>query len=188
MQIEIVPLMDGEDVLFGTEMGRTCLADLLARVNEPVAPEVLFLDFKGVASATVSFLREGPLAFRNLLRSQGSNVYPVFANLAPPVSDSLGQYLTTHGDAVYECRLASDGEVEGVALLGRLEAKQDLTFWAVRELGEATAARLADHRGDSDDVGVTAWNNRLAALVGKGLLMEFRRGRSKTFRPALELG
>ena len=35
----------------------------------------------------------------------------------------------------------------------------------------------------SEDVGQTAWNNRLASLSRLGLLMEMSHGRAKRYRP-----
>jgi hypothetical protein len=178
--------MDDAETLFGVPAGRACLSRLIDETAEPESPALLFLDFSGVAVATVSFLREGPLAFRELLGSRASNLYPVFANLAPPVADSLNDYLDRSGDAVFACDLGPEEVPENSRLIGRLEAKQRLAFDAVRRRREATASQLAE--GEEDDVGVTAWNNRLAGLAAKRLLVEVRSGRSKTFRPALEQG
>lgn len=186
MRVSIRELMDGEDTLFGVPAGRACLSRLIEETAEPDSPALLYLDFAGIAAATVSFLREGPLAFRELLGTRSSNLYPVFANLALAVADSLQDYLDRTGDAVFACELGPDEVPEKARLIGRLEAKQRLAFDAVRRRREATASQLAE--GEEDEVGVTAWNNRLAGLVAKRLLVEVRHGRSKTFRLALEQG
>ena len=188
MRMIIAELMESEDVLFGTAMGSACFRDLVAGTRGSTEPEVLFLDFAGIAVATVSFLREGPLAYRTLLRTQRSTLYPVFANLAAPVRDSLTDYLKSTRDALFDCQLSESGEVTDVQLLGQLDPKQDLTFRVTRELGEVTATQLAKEHGAADQVGVTAWNNRLAALAAKGLLVESQRGRGKSFRLTLEVG
>src|SRR3954470_12005588 len=67
LRIVLRDLMDGEDVLFGVAMGKQCFVRLLASAPEPETPTPVFLDFEQVASATVSFLREGPLAYRKHL-------------------------------------------------------------------------------------------------------------------------
>lgn len=174
-------VMDGQDVLFGVPMGRQCFAKLLERTTEPPEPSIVLLDFQGIAAATVSFLREGPLAYRQHLRGRSSTLYPVFANLEAPVVDALTDYLTSSRDAVFACEIAADGLPKNPRLIGQLEPKQRLTFEAVRVAGGVTAAELAQE-ADDDDVRVTAWNNRLAALVQKGLVIESRKGRKKTFR------
>jgi hypothetical protein len=182
LEMRIKQVMDGQDVLFGVPMGRQCCARLLEGTTEPANPAIVYLDFEGIASATVSFLREGPLAYRQHLRGRSSNLYPVFANLAPPVKDSLGEFLAASRDAVFTCDLTPGREGENPEMIGHLEPKQRLTFDAVMAAEVATAAELASAADDEDEVSVTAWNNRLAALVQKGLLIETREGRKKTFR------
>lgn len=185
MQLSLHDLMDGQDVLFSAALGRACLAKLLAQVVEPDMPSPLFLDFDRVTSATVSFLREGPLALREHLRSKGSNLYPAFANLNPAVADSLADFLISTRDALFACNLDTDGSVTNPRLVGQLDAKQQLTFEAVEQLGTATAPELAQQYEGPEPVGVTAWNNRLATLAAKGLLMESQKGRSKAYTPTL---
>lgn len=186
MRVSLYELMGGHDVLFSAANGRACFANLLALVEEPEVPSLLLLDFDRVSSATVSFLREGPLALREHLRSKGSNLYPVFANLKPAVGDSLADFLTAMRDAVFVCDLDSSGNLTGARVVGQLDAKQNLTFEAVEQLGTTTATELAEKHQGPDHVGVTAWNNRLAALAAKGLLMESRQGRSKAYTLTLE--
>lgn len=186
-RIVIADLMEHPEILFGARMGRSCLQRLLANTPGVNEPTVLFLDFTRIRSATVSFLREGPLTYRTVLRSTKSSLYPVFANLNPPVVDSLDQFLSSVGDGLLQCEMDDTGAPRNVRLLGRLDPKQELTFAAVRQLGEVTATRLASARWEGEVVGITAWNNRLAALNAKGLAMEFRKGRGKSFRLPLEV-
>jgi hypothetical protein len=182
LEMRLKQLMDGAEVLFGVPMGRQCFAKLLECTVEHSEHTIVLLDFREVAAATVSFLREGPLAYRQHLRSRSSTLYPVFANLAPSVSDSLAEFLTASRDAVFVCQLTSSGEIGSPKLIGHLEPKQQLTFDAVIAADSVTAAELASGASEDDDVSVTAWNNRLAALVQKGLLVETRQGRKKIFR------
>lgn len=186
MKLSLYELMGEQDVLFSAATGRACFASFLKRLEEPDGPDLLFVDFSQITSATVSFLREGPLALREHLRSKGSNLYPVFANLNPAVADSLADFLTARRDAVFVCDLDSSGGVRSARLVGQLDAKQNLTFEAVEQLGTTTATELAEKYRGPERVGVTAWNNRLAALAAKGLLMESRQGRSKAYTVALQ--
>jgi hypothetical protein len=48
-----------------------------------------------------------------------------------------------------------------------------------------SAPELAKLRPD-DNIGTTAWNNRLATLAAKGMLKEVRNGRAKLFSPVME--
>ena len=61
----------------------------------------------------------------------------------------------------------------------------DLTKVAqVTEAHQRNAAALA--RKDKNTK-ATAWNNRLASLAAKGLIVEESRGRAKYYRPVLEM-
>jgi hypothetical protein len=182
IRIRLKDVMGGQDVLFGVSMGKQCLLKLLESASAPETPTLVVLDFQEVASATVSFLREGPLAYRKHLRKgTSSNLYPVFANLSEAVADSLIDFLTASRDAVFACEIGADDTVANPRLLGQLEPMQRLTFEAVLGSEGVTATDLA--RGNVEGgVQVTAWNNRLVALAQKGLLIETREGRQKTYR------
>lgn len=185
MRIPIKTLMGDQEVLGGSAEGRRLMARLLQEVKEPPQPEPLFLDFAGIEVATASFLREGPLALRHHLRAAGSRLYPVVVNAGEKVLDDLRLLLEVRNDAIFACHLSVDGEARNVELLGRLDDKQATTLNLVQKLGETDTAKLMSS-GDERSVKATAWNNRLAALVQKGLVMESARGRAKRFRLPIE--
>ena len=181
MRVQIKRLMEGEEVLAGTAMGNLLLARLLETVGEPTGPETLFLDFAGVSVATASFLRDGPLAFRQVLRSKGSKYSPVFANVGEKIMEELRLFLESRSDAVFCCTLSRNGAPSGARVVGRLDEKQSVTLELVKNLREVDASMLAAGGYDAR-VKPTAWNNRLSALAEKGLVLESIRGRTKRFR------
>jgi hypothetical protein len=185
MRVAIKPLMANQEVLGGSEEGKRLMSRLLVEVIEPARPEPLFIDFAGILVATASFLREGPLAYRHHLRAKGSMLYPVIANAGEKVLDDLRLLLDARNDAIFACSLSRRNSVTNVQLLGRLDDKQATALRLVSELREADTATLIRH-GDDDSVKATAWNNRLAALVQKGLVMETIHGRAKRFRLPVE--
>lgn len=185
MRIQIKSLMGNQEVLGGTAEGRRLMGILLLEVHEPSEPSPLFLDFEGVEVATASFLREGPMAFRQHLRSAGSKLYPVVANANDKVLDDLQLLLNDRGDAIFACTLSRRDAIRNVRLVGRLDEKQATTLDLVGRLREVDTATLIKH-ADDKSVKATAWNNRLAALVQKGLVMERARGRAKVFRLPVE--
>ena len=179
--------MAGGNVLAGALTGRKVLAGLLERVSgEPEKPEPLYVDFEGVEIATASFLRECVLEFKNIVRRRWANRYPVVANANDLVTEELSVLLAQR-DVLVLCSLDKKGKPSSPRLLGALDPKQRVTFDLVQKLGETDAGELRRSSEDSDEVGQTAWNNRLASLSRLGLLMEMSYGRAKRYKP-LPLG
>jgi hypothetical protein len=131
-------------------------------------------------------LREAVVAFRDYARLSLANVYPVAANLALPVIEELEFFLQSRNDVFWICNLDVNEQVSGARLLGDLDPAQRATFDAVCDLGAATAPELAS-RFPNQSIGPTAWNNRLSGLAAKGLLVERKVGKTKSFTPLLEI-
>lgn len=175
-------------VLSGALRGQQLFVKLLAVItSEPTAPEAVFLDFSGIEAATASFLRESVLAFRDMVRGRRSNIYLVVANANETVREDLAELVKSRGGVLLICELDHDGSVSGARVIGDLDPKQQLTFDLVKKRGETDAAELMREHGAGESVGPTAWNNRLAALVGLGLVIEdISAGRTKRYRPLLQ--
>lgn len=175
--------MDG--VLAGAAPGQSAFAALIQQTRAPSAAEVCFLDFAGVAFATISFMRESVVAYRNHARAHWPNLYPVVANVAPVIAEELGDFLRMRNDAMVMCQLHGDVPSDPV-VIGAVDGKQLTALDAVLALRETDAPQLALQFKDAEPISTTAWNNRLAALVAKGLLIEISSGRGKRYRPVLE--
>src|SRR4051812_12648648 len=102
-------------VLAGALLGQKVFVEMIRATAPAPEPEGIFIDFSGVDVATVSFLRESVLAYRNHARSHWANVYPVVTNLSSKVCEELEQYITEKGDALV---VTSGADVR---VLGRLE-------------------------------------------------------------------
>lgn len=187
MKLTIKDIEDA-DVLAGANHGSLAFAKMLKAVSrEPRMPEPLFLDFKGVEVATASYLRESVLALRDRIRGRRSTLYPVIANANDLIKDELDVLVRVRGDILLLCKLDQAEHASDFEQLGELDPKQQMTLDAVRERGEIDAAELMRHYGEAEGVRhATAWNNRLAALSLKGLLMEISHGRNKRYRPLFE--
>jgi hypothetical protein len=173
-----------DGVLAGSIEGKKAFADLLRKTQIPASPEVCFLDFTGIDVATSSFLRDGPVAYRTHARATWPMLYPVGANLLPRVREELETFLVDRADAIVTCSLDAKDRVSKVEVIGQIDGKQRLALQGILHLGEADAPSLRDHAGE--EVAPTAWNNRLVALVVKGIVMEVSTGRNKRYRPVLE--
>jgi hypothetical protein len=74
-----------------------------------------------------------------------------------------------------------------VQLCGNLDEKLQETLKLVSRKRETTAAQLHEESKAVDTIGATAWNNRLATLAAKSLVVEILQGRTKKYRPVLEV-
>lgn len=176
--------VEGRDVLAGARAGRATLGRLLDLVGEgPEEAEPVYVDFEGVEVATASYLRESVVEFRDAVRRRWTEWYPVVANANASVLEELGVLVASRRDVLACCVLDEDGRPSAPRLVGELEPKQRVAFDLVQRLGEADAGELMAESDDVEDVGQTAWNNRLAALSRLGVLMEVSQGRAKRYRP-----
>lgn len=185
MLLSINELADRQAILSGAQEGRRLFAKLVANAPAPNEPEPAFLDFSGIHVATASFLRESVVAFRDYARSTLPNLYPVIANANDAVAEELTFFLRHHADALWACDL-DGGRPVNAHLLGALDEVQRATFERVLELRSTSAPALAAESKGQIGVGATAWNNRLSNLAARGLLIERRGGKTKTFTPVLE--
>ena len=186
MKLHILSLASSiSGVLAGSAAGRKLLATMIDSTPAATAPEKVFLDFAGIEVATVSFLRESVIGYRDFTRASRQNIYPIIANPEPNVLEELEHLVKARNDVLWCCWLDAHDKTVRQQFIGELDPVQRQTFDMVRELGMATAPELADRYPESA-IGTTAWNNRLSGLAAKGLLVETRQGRTKTFRPVLE--
>lgn len=175
-----------DGILAGSLVGQRVFGSLVQQVKAPAAPEVCFLDFSDVKVATLSFLRDGVLAFRNHARTQWPNLYPVVSNLSAAIEEEFSAFLQMRNDAMVMCKLGRNCKPTNPVVLGVVDGKQSTALKAVLDLHEADAPQLAQQFKASEPITTTAWNNRLAALAAKGLLIEISSGRGKRYRPVLE--
>lgn len=182
----LLDLMDGSRILSGAVAGRRLLSALIADTPSTIDPTPSFLDFGGVEVATASFLRESVIAFRDYARQSLPNIYPAVANLNASVAEELDFFARSRGDVLWSCKLDLQDNVTAARLIGDLDPALRITFDAVLDSGATSAPELAT-RFEDERIGPTAWNNRLSALASKGLLVERRQGKSKSFSPLLEI-
>ena len=88
MKLALRPFAN-DGILAGAILGQKVFANLIQQTQAPNAPEVCFLDFAGVSFATVSFMRESVIAYRNHARAHWPNLYPVVANIVPMIEEEF---------------------------------------------------------------------------------------------------
>lgn len=171
--------------LAGTAMGRQMLAQLIAETKPITEPTIAYLDFAGIDIATGSFLREAVLGFRDFSRNAIGTLYPVLANANAAIEEELSIYLKDRNDAIWACSLDDGGTASTPHILGDLDLVQINTLQLISQNKAISAPELAKMR-PNEGIGTTAWNNRLATLAAKGILMEIKQGKTKLFMPVME--
>jgi len=184
--IRIAELVDAAPVLAGARSGAALFTKLAALLPPPrSSPEPLLLDFDGVELASASFLRESIFPFKAFTRTARSAWYPVIANSSPDTLDELEVVCSARADSILVCVLSSKMKLSKVSLIGRLDGKQQDAYNFVVSSGGATAKTLMEATATPADASIspTAWNNRLSALVEKGVVAEVSAGRQKFYTP-----
>jgi hypothetical protein len=189
MRALIVNVARPEDgpVLAGKLDGKRAFVRLVEEISATMEPSLVVLDFAGVEIATSSFLSEAVVHFRDHLRLGRAPSYLAVANLSAKVFEELDELLSRSSDALIACKLSDERQICAPELLGRLEPKLRETFDLVQRKGETNAVELHSESQHTDQIGPTAWNNRLNLLSAKSLLLEIPQGRTKMFRPLLEV-
>lgn len=181
----VLSIASRKATLAGSAMGRQMLAQLIAMTVPVTAPTLAYIDFDGVDIATGSFLREAVLGFRDFSRNAIGTLYPVVANANAIIEEELDVYLKDRNDAIWACSLDTDDAASDPHILGELDSAQINTLKLISEHQPISAPELAKLRPD-EGIGTTAWNNRLATLAAKGILMELKQGKTKMFSPVME--
>jgi hypothetical protein len=183
-KIRVSNLTREKHVLAGSPAGKRMCAALWA-VAKDSAPGVFVSDYIRITVATSSFMREAVVGFRNLVRAERPDVYPVLSNLGVDVEEELVGLLNQMGEAFWVFNLAKGG-LKKHRLIGRIDPKLRETLDLIDKGLGYDAATLWKSTSSTESIGVTAWNNRLASLAKQGLVFESRVGKQKYFHPLHE--
>jgi len=170
------------DLLAGAASGSEWCRSVRASI-ESLEYGLVALDFSGVRLATVSWLREGVLSLVEFTRAVRTGVQLVAANLVPAVQEELAIALDASREVLVAVELDPSGQIDRPRVIGRLDPALRDALRVVQDLDEFDAPMLSRAIGG---LGLSAANNRLAAIEAKGVLRSERRGRGKVYRPVLE--
>jgi len=182
-----IRILTAKEVLGGSIQGRQLLGQLIEHAADDPDFEVCVLDFSRIQLATASYLRESVLAFQRWGIDRRFPFSTVLANVNSDVLEELELVLTDCGGAIWVCTLGKDDKIGDSKAIGKFDEIQRQTFELVRSRGEVDAPTLAREDANGTKVNQTAWNNRLAALASRGLLLERRRNKTKIYRLVLEV-
>jgi hypothetical protein len=173
------------DVLGFRSEGVTVRERMFGSLAEPNDPAVLAVDFREMRVLASSPLDELTFVLRDNLRRASSCFFPVFANLDLWREELEAIGAIRRGDSLPLCQLDDAGVVHGAWVLGSLDDAQKVTLRTLQKMGEATGALLHQNDVSARRISATAWNNRLAYLSRKGLVIDRAEGRAKFYRPVL---
>lgn len=171
----------GSSVLAGAAAGAAAQRNIVTELSGR-PPKICALECDGVEFASASFIREAVFGTRDALRRAGVSTQLVLVNAKSVVREEVLLVARTLGSSVVHAVMSTRGLVTPT-LLGELDEAQRETLYLVLRLGEATASDLA---AEKPSVKPTAWNNRLTALLDRGVLTEGRRERHKVYRPVVK--
>lgn len=181
---DIIPVSElaGSSDLAGALDGGIWLQAARPRV-EAAQAGLQAIDFSGVRIATVSWLREGILAMLKYASAVRPELRFVATGLSDIVREELEVALEATGGVLISADMTPDCGLIAPIVLGRLDPALHATLQAVEGQHEFDATFVSQA---IPGVGLSAANNRLAALESKGILVSERRGRSRHYRPLLE--
>lgn len=181
--IDIIQLDEvaGSTVLAGGTEGLAAQKEVTTKLAQRRS-KLCCIDFENVDCATASFLREAVFGTRDAMRRTGSSTPLILTNASLVVQEEILLVSRSLGTSVVHAT-RSDDRFSNPSILGELDSAQLETLELILKLGEATATDLSI---ENPSVKPTAWNNRLAALVNRGVLTEGRRERHKVYRPVVK--
>lgn len=145
--------------------------------------DVVAFDIGRATSLTVSYFLAGLWPFWVTPSHADPDRFPVLVNAAPLAIEEVEFALKHVRAAVWAGRWLEGRGLSDVKLLGGLDPPfGDVLDQLVRS-GEASAAGLAAASAEQR-VGITAWNNRLAALHRLRLVRRQKRGRRLMYGPS----
>ena len=184
-KLKLLAVAKGESVLAGASTGRR-IRDQLWEIAKTSAPGLFVVNCEGVDVATTSFLREGLVGLRDLVRTNRTDLYPVVSSLSDAVEEEFIGLLNQMNEAFWLFELQGNA-VKGRRLIGRIDPKLKETLDLIERGFGHDAATLWKSTNSTKSVGVTAWNNRLASLSKQGLVFESQVGKQKFFHPLHKL-
>lgn len=155
----------------------------MRRLIDAADPGLHALDFAGVRLATVSWLREAVLALVKYAAALRPDLLLIAANATDLVKEELSVALEATSSVIIAADVSTSLKVLQPVLLGRLDTALDETLRAILGRNECDASFLSQAL---PPLGLSAANNRLAALESRGVLTSERRGRSRIYRPVME--
>jgi DNA-binding transcriptional ArsR family regulator len=183
--LAVAPLTKSLGSLSGAGRGRLLLARLIEWTANQSPRGTLLLDFRGVATATASFLRESVLAFRDYARTYQPELFPVVANLNDELREEFDELLRQRREAMLACSADKRGKVVADQVLGVLEPGLAATLEVIRTRGAVSPGELREGKVKLE---ASTVSNRLASLARQGFVTSRAEGNRRIYSFVLDEG
>jgi hypothetical protein len=156
------------------------LSDVLRQTEKGT---LVSLDFSSVETATASWWTAAVLPLYRMSAHDQMDLYFLIANGLE--ADWLDD-LRLVGQFNNQSFLVTGKKPESASVIGSLDESLLRTLQLVQQMKIATGAKLSQQCPE-EEIGPTAWNNRLRDLYEQRLLRRLRRGREQLYSPVLEV-
>lgn len=158
--------------------GAVC--ELLTDVNPGI---IVLLDFTDIQYVTGSWLSAVLVELVRRAPDPERDFFPILCN----ITDEGIEEVLIVAKLAQQCYLIAQDEgmpPERARLIGFLEPGEEACLQAIMERGGGTGAELAGEV--EEQIGATAWNNRLKEIYTKRLLCRQRQGRKQWYFPVVK--
>lgn len=185
--------------LHGATLAQEHLGKLLPELYALTEPAAFILNLENAKSVTGSYLRA--TVHWALLCGQaeaGTNghstadqwavrplpLFPAVTGGSPEVVDDVDDFFRARSLPLLQIITRDEARLQQARLLGLLDRFLAATLFSLAEMGEATAAELAERSKEA--ITVNAWSNRLADLYVRRLVTRRRVGKFWRYSPLAE--
>lgn len=196
----IIELVPRGAHLHGATLAQKHLAKLLPELSTLTEPAAFILNLENAKSVTGSYLRATVhWAFLCGQTEAGTNghslsidrwavrplpLFPAVSGGSPEVVDDVDDFFRARALPLLQITKRKEARLQQARLLGLLDRFLSSTLFSLAEIGEATAAELAEKNNET--ITVNAWSNRLADLYAHRLVTRRRAGKFWRYSPLAE--
>lgn len=202
MQIEIKKCLPRNESALGATLGVRHMENIYQALAKQTIPagEIIIFNFKGIEQVNGSYIKTtalwvflcGQMAVnmpkasippRHAADLRPYDLYVAVSHLSDDVRGEFNDFLQPRRIPMILATRVNERQIEEATLLGHLDDALRMTLEALVKHKAATAPLLYDLYHRTENITVTAWNNRLNDLHALRLVRRVRSGRGWEYQP-----